>query len=106
MKRFIARFILVTAISGVSNWVIGHNLPERHGPRYYLFASQFSLGIALVIAEGTINICSLLLSITKSNNKSEVKGKLDQLLRELPAGHPDTMRVIEILASLEEESEV
>lgn len=106
MRKFVARFILVSTIAGGLNWIIGHNLPPIHGPRYYLFSSQFSLGIGLVVSEGIITICSSILSIKKNSNKSELTTKLDELLRDLPAGHPDTMRVIEILASLEEKPHI
>lgn len=106
MSKFIARFILVTAISGSINWGIGHNLPPIHGPRYYLFASQFSLGIGLVLSEGIITICSALLSIKNKSNQPQLKTKLDDLLRSLPAGHPDTMRIIELIASLDEKENI
>jgi hypothetical protein len=106
MSKFIVRFILVSTIAGGLNWGIGHNLPPIHGPRYYLFASQFSLGIGLVISEGIITICSSILSIKKSSNKPRLQTKLDDLLRELPPGHPDTMKVIELLASLEEKENI
>ena len=104
MSRFIARFILVSTIAGGLNWGIGHNLPPIHGPRYYLFASQFSLGIGLVLSEGIITICSGILSTKRPSNKSAIETRLDDLLRSLPAGHPDTMRIIELIASLDEKS--
>jgi hypothetical protein len=109
MNKFFVRFLLVTTISGSLNWFIGHNLPERHGPRYYVFASQTSLGIALILSEGIISISSLVLNISKTTNKTTnkptLRGRLEQELKDLPAGHPDTFKVIELLASLSPESD-
>lgn len=106
MNKFLIRFILISAIAGGINWNIGHNLPPQIGPRFYTFSNQASLSIALILSEIFIISCSGILKINKGRNQNLLKTKLEDALRELPAGHPDCMRLIELIASLDENSPV
>jgi len=104
MNKFLIRFILISSIAGSINWNIGHNLPPQIGPRFYTFSNQASLSIALILSELLIITSSGILNIRKGKDQKILKTRLEEALRELPPGHPDCMRLIELIASLDENS--